>query len=105
MTIATTLVLAVINIKKILKKHGLADRVDYAMFFINSFALVSYVISILVWYSFYYYYSTTYFNPNKSTAEKAQARKISMMAWLASNFFSLLAQIAMFVILNGFVKS
>lgn len=96
--------IAVVDIKKILKKHGMADRVNYAMFFINAFALITYVTSIIVWYSFYYYYSTTYYSLSSIPEEKKKARSISMIAWLGSNFFSLLAQIALFLILNGFGK-
>jgi len=39
----------------------MADRVDYAMFFVNSFALIFYVFTICIWYGFFYKYNTSYY--------------------------------------------
>lgn len=62
MITATVLFTAVVRIRLILGRFGLADRVNYTMFFVNSFTLFFQVVAVCVWYYFFYKYTTVYYS-------------------------------------------
>ena len=58
---------------------------------INAFGLFMYVVAVGVWYGYFFAYTTTYYNINKSVDEKLQSRTRAMKAWMGDNFASFLA--------------
>lgn len=59
---ALTLCYAVIKIRILIGKQGLAKQVNYNMFLVNAAALTLYMIAVCVWYYAFYRYTTTYYN-------------------------------------------
>ena len=59
---AFTLCYAVIKIRILIGKQGLAKQVNYNMFLVNAAALTLYMIAVCVWYYAFYRYTTTYYN-------------------------------------------
>ena len=67
---AFTLCYAVIKIRILIGKQGLAKQVNYNMFLVNAAALTLYMIAVCVWYYAFYRYTTTYYNLSTEFSEQ-----------------------------------
>jgi hypothetical protein len=59
---AMILLFAVIKIRIIIGKNGMSHLVNYRMFGFNAAALIFQVISVIVFYVYYYMYATVMYN-------------------------------------------
>jgi hypothetical protein len=69
LVIAGVLIYAVYSIYTIIQKYGLSQRVNYGMFIVNAVGMGLYVLSVFVWYGFFFYYADTYYT---HTGEEAK---------------------------------
>ena len=67
---AFTLCYAVIKIRILIGKQGLAKQVNYNMFLVNAAALTLYMIAVCVWYYAFYRYTTAYYNVDTLHSDK-----------------------------------
>lgn len=90
------LVVSIINIRRFLVAHGLAEEVNDKAMFLHGLSFSLYIVSIVV-FDYYYYVFIYYARPDHE--------RDALIAWIITTYMSFLAQIFLAVILYQFGKA